>query len=206
MLNRYFDFTAQQIGSFEKFYIFHLNAKLNLTTIKEREEFFLKHILDSVYFLKFLDVDFKSAIDLGSGGGIPGIVLGIYFRDRQFYLVESIGKKCTFLQEAIFMLGLDNVHVINDRCEKIKNLKTDIIFSRGVGKVRDIMQWTNTVSHETTGYLLYKGEHPNVEIEEAKTILKKRKMEANHVRVEEPIKRSYLYINSSNFWRVRPKN
>mgnify|MGYP005848398443 CR=1 FL=1 len=205
MLNKFFNFSEFQLIHLEKFYHLHIDAQLNLTAIKGREEFYYKHILDSVYFLRFLDIDFETAIDLGSGGGFPGVILAIYFPDKKFYLVESISKKCAFLQEAIFILGLQNVCVINERCETIKNLKVDLIFSRGVGKVKDILQWTKNVSHETTGYVLYKGEQLDAEVKDAYSVLKKRGMEANHVRVEEPIKRSYLYINSSYFWRVRPK-
>jgi len=205
LINNYFHFTKEQLEKFEMFYSFHRDAKINLTAIKEREQFFLKHILDSVYFLKFISAEFETAIDLGSGGGFPGIVLAIYFPEKRFFLVESIGKKCVFLKNVVSMLHLSKVEVINSRIENIRDLTADIIFSRGVGKIGEILKLTKNVSRETTGFLFYKGAHVDDEIGSAKSIIKKRGLTYGEVRVESPIQRTYVYLNSSNYVRLCPK-
>lgn len=205
LINNFFHFTNEQLGKIEMFYSLHRDAKINLTAIKEREQFYLKHILDSVYFLKFISIKFDTAIDLGSGGGFPGMVLAIYFPEKRFFLVESIAKKCVFLKNVVSMLHLSNVDVINSRIENIKELSADIIFSRGVGKIGEILKLTKSVSRETTGYLFYKGEHVDDEIESAKSLIKKRGLTYGKVRVESPIQRTYVYLNSSNCVRLCPK-
>lgn len=206
MLSNYFEFSKQMYEKFEQLYEMHLNAKLNLTAIKDRKDFYFKHILDSIYFIKYLDISFDSAMDLGSGGGFPGLILGLYFKNKKFILVDSVKKKCDFLLNCVSELGLQNVVVLNKRVEDIRDTKVDLVFSRGVGKVKEILTWIKKVSHETTGCLLYKGEQAFPELEDAKSELRKRKLEAGYVRVEEPFKRTYLYINSIAYRRVCPKD
>ncbi|UOD35417.1 16S rRNA (guanine(527)-N(7))-methyltransferase RsmG [Deferribacteraceae bacterium V6Fe1] len=205
MLSRYYEFTESQYQKFEEFYNLHVNVPINLTRIKEKQDFFFKHILDSVYFTRFLNVEFEIGIDVGTGGGFPGIVLALIYPDKMFYLIDSIRKKCEHVAHFIDELKISNAKVINDRVENIKNLKADIIFSRGVGKVTDILKWTNNVSHETTAYLFYKGEDIETEINQAKNIISKRGLSYGNLRIQEPIQRSYLYFNSCSFLRVCPK-
>jgi len=205
MISKYYDFTENQLKKFQELYNLHINVPINLTRIKEKEDFFLKHILDSIYFAKFLNVDFEIGIDVGTGGGFPGVILALMYPDKMFYLIDSIKKKCEHVSHFIDELEITNAKVINDRVENIKNLKADIIFSRGVGKVVDIIKWTNNVSHETTAYLFYKGEDIETEIKQAKNIISKRGLSYGNLRIQEPIQRSYLYFNNFSFCRVRPK-
>jgi 16S rRNA (guanine527-N7)-methyltransferase len=205
VLSKYFPFSKEHYEKFELFYRLHHETVHNLTAIKERSEFFLKHILDSVYFVNYLSVDFESAVDVGSGGGFPGIVLSVYFPEKKFYLVESITKKCIFLSSVISKLGLDNVDVINSRVENVSDLKVDLIISRGVGKVFEILKLTANVSRETTAYIFYKGENIEDELHLASKVLKKRGLKYGKIRVENPILRTYLYLNSISCPRVCPK-
>lgn len=205
MLSKYYEFTQSQYQKIEKLYELHINVPINLTKIKEKEDFFFKHILDSAYFSNFLDIDFKIGVDVGTGGGFPGIVLALIYPDKMFYLIDSIKKKCDHVAQFIDKLKITNAKVINDRVENIKKLKADIIFSRGVGKVVDVLKWTKNVSHETTAYLFYKGEDIETEINQGKNIITKRGLIYGNLRIQEPIQRSYLYFNSRSFFRVRPK-
>lgn len=103
----------------EKFYELHLNCQINLTAIKEREEFYLKHYYDSIYYFQQSESPCGSLADIGSGGGFPGIVLGIFYPDLKVTLIESIGKKCIFLEQAAKKLELKNIEVLNTRVENI---------------------------------------------------------------------------------------
>lgn len=205
MLSKHYDFSEEQYSKFNKLYDLHQNVSINLTRITEKEDFFFKHILDSIYFTKFLEADFEIGIDVGTGGGFPGIVLAVMYPNKMFYLIDSIKKKCDYVSKFIDELQIYNAKVLNSRVENIKNLKGDVIFSRGVGKVADILKWTKNVSHETTAYLFYKGEDITTEINQAKNIITKRGLIYGNLRIQEPIQRSYLYLNSCTFFRLYPK-
>lgn len=112
------------------------NKKFNLTTIIEDNDIYLKHFYDCLYLITLNEVKSASNIlDIGSGAGFPGMVLGIILNDINVFLVESNGKKCSFLNKVINSLKLDNVTVINSRAEdyvKQNREKSDIVTSRAV--------------------------------------------------------------------------
>ena len=124
----------------EKFYELHLNCQINLTAIKEKEEFYLKHYFDSIYYFQQYEAPHGSLADIGSGGGFPGIVLGIFFPELKITLIESIGKKCRFLEESAKALELKNIEVLNTRVENIKDRSFDIITARGVSTVKELLK------------------------------------------------------------------
>lgn len=179
----------------EKFYKLHLESPINLTTIKERDEFYLKHYYDSIYyFQKYLEPS-GSLADIGSGGGFPGMVLAIFYPELEVTLIESIGKKCRFLETSAEILGLKNVKVINDRAENIKGKVYDIITARGVSKIDELLKNTIHLSKKNTKWILYKGERLEEEIEKANHIISKRSLKVEKVRIEEPVTRSYCIIS-----------
>lgn len=92
------------------------NDKVNLTSITERGDFFIKHVWDSVAGQKYFK-DGANAVEVGSGGGFPSIPLKICRPDIKFTLIESVAKKCTFLEYAAAELGLGDVKVLNMRAE-----------------------------------------------------------------------------------------
>jgi len=179
---------------FHTIYTKHQESVHNLTSITDENEFYLKHIIDSIYIFKIRDINFKTALDVGSGGGFPGIALGLIYPERKIYLVESVAKKCKFLESLVKSLGLTNTHIINNRVENLQNPKCDLITSRGVSKVKNLIKWTENVSRETTIMLLYKGENIHDELKQAGKLLKKNHMEYENVRIEKPIKRTYTFI------------
>lgn len=147
-----------QILNFKKYYDFLLitNQKFNLTKIVDEKEFYIKHVYDSLLAFKNLDIkNYNSLLDIGSGAGFPGLVLGITFPNLNVYLVESIGKKANFLKECIKLLGLNNVEVINDRVENI-NIKVDIITARAVTDTKILLKYSKNIINENGICVFYK--------------------------------------------------
>ena len=179
----------------EKFYELHLNCQINLTAIKEKEEFYLKHYFDSIYYFQQYEAPQGSLADIGSGGGFPGIVLGIFFPELKITLIESIGKKCIFLYESAKALELKNIEVLNTRVENIKDRSFDIITARGVSTVKELLKNSYQISKQNTKWVMYKGEKLDEELKEALPVIKKRGLNVEKIRIESPITRTYCIIS-----------
>ena len=179
----------------EKFYELHLNCQINLTAIKEKEEFYLKHYFDSIYYFQQYEAPQGSLADIGSGGGFPGIVLGIFFPELKITLIESIGKKCRFLEESAKALELKNIEVLNTRVENIKDRSFDIITARGVSTVKELLKNSYHISKQNTKWVMYKGERLDEELKEALPVIKKRGLNVEKIRIESPITRTYCIIS-----------
>lgn len=179
----------------EKFYELHLNCQINLTAIKEKEEFYLKHYFDSIYYFQQYEAPKGSLADIGSGGGFPGIVLGIFFPELKITLIESIGKKCRFLEESAKALELKNIEVLNTRVENIKDRSFDIITARGVSTVKELLKNSFQISKQNTKWVMYKGERLDDELKEALPVIEKRGLNVEKIRIESPITRTYCIIS-----------
>ena len=136
-----------ELEKFEKYreILLFYNDKFNITTITQKEEVYVKHFLDSV-LCKDLFVDNSKVIEIGSGGGFPSIPLKIVRDDLDFTLVESTGKKCTFLNEVIKELNLKNVRVLNGRAEdfgkdKKYREKFDHVTARAVARLNTLCEY-----------------------------------------------------------------
>lgn len=139
------------------------NAKINLISRKDIPNFYLKHVLHSLSILKFLNFTPDSKIlDLGCGGGFPGIPLAIMLPNVQFHLVDSIGKKITVVQDVIQQLNLINTRAENKRVELLKT-QYDFVVSRAVAESKQIIQWSEKLILKQNknalpnGWLLLKG-------------------------------------------------
>ena len=118
------------------------NEKINLISRKDTENLFEHHILHSLAIAKVCK--FKpqcEVMDIGTGGGFPGLPLAIMFPETKFYLVDSIGKKIKVVQALVETLGLKNVKAEQIRAENV-NRQFDFIVSRAVTYLPDFMQWT----------------------------------------------------------------
>lgn len=118
------------------------NEKINLISRKDTENLFEHHILHSLAIAKVCK--FKpqcEVMDIGTGGGFPGLPLAIMFPETKFYLVDSIGKKIKVVQALVEALGLKNVEAEQIRAENV-NRQFDFIVSRAVTYLPDFMQWT----------------------------------------------------------------
>lgn len=130
---KYFpDLSPLKKTQIEKLYpLYHdWNSKINVVSRKDIDELFVRHILHSLSLAKFYDFsgDLK-VIDIGTGGGFPGLPLAILYPETQFLLVDSIGKKIKVVQSIAQELKLNNVIAIHERAEKIKG-KFDLIITR----------------------------------------------------------------------------
>jgi len=118
------------------------NAKINVISRKDIEHLVERHILHSLAIAKILKpIKGTTFMDVGTGGGFPGIPLAIMFPESSFYLIDSIGKKITVVQDIIEKLGLKNVKTDKLRVEEISD-KFDFILSRAVTDLNVFYQWT----------------------------------------------------------------
>ena len=117
------------------------NSKINLISRKDMNYFYLRHVLHSLSIAKFYK--FKSGsrvMDVGTGGGFPGIPLSIFFPDVNFHLVDSIGKKINVIEVIREELNLKNVNTHNERMEKI-DLTVDFVVCRAVAPMETLVDW-----------------------------------------------------------------
>ena len=117
------------------------NQKINVVSRKDIDELYLRHVLHSLGIAKIQQFNSgASVIDVGTGGGFPGVPLAILYPTVQFTLVDSIGKKIKVVDEVIAGLGLENVVTINDRVEAVSG-KFDFIVSRAVAAMPTFVHW-----------------------------------------------------------------
>lgn len=117
------------------------NLKINVVSRKDIDELYLRHVLHSLGIAKV--VDFKpgaKVMDVGTGGGFPGIPLAILFPETNFHLVDSIGKKIKVVDEVVAGLGLENVKTTHGRVEDVKDTY-DFIVSRAVAHMETFVRW-----------------------------------------------------------------
>lgn len=141
---RYFpDLTLEQQEQFKQLESLYAewNAKINVISRKDIQELYVKHVLHSLGIAKVMPfVPGASVLDVGTGGGFPGVPLAILFPETQFYLIDVIGKKIKVVNEVVTALGLKNVKAEQKRAESV-NEKFDFIVSRAVTNMTDFVSW-----------------------------------------------------------------
>ena len=137
------DLSEIQINQFKKLeelYKFW-NAQINVISRKDIDDLYTRHVLHSLGIAKVQPFQPKSSVlDIGTGGGFPGIPLAILFPETKFYLVDSIGKKIKVVKEVVDALGLKNVKAEQTRAENVKG-EFDFIVSRAVTNMDDFVKW-----------------------------------------------------------------
>jgi 16S rRNA (guanine527-N7)-methyltransferase len=162
-IQKYFkNLTEEQINQLNKLQSLYQdwNLKINVVSRKDINELYLRHVLHSLGIAKV--IAFKpgsSIIDIGTGGGFPGIPMAILFPESQFHLVDSIGKKIKVVDEVVQGLGLRNVISTNARAETIQG-QYDFIISRAVAKMDTFVEWVRHLVakkniHEIQNGILY---------------------------------------------------
>lgn len=158
--------------------LFDANTRFNLTAITNLDEAWRRHVLDSLSLVPLLaSHDARRVIDVGSGGGLPGIPLAIVMPEVSFTLLEATGKKARFLTETAATLGLTNVSVVNERAETIgrdeerHREQYDFVIARAVGRLPVLLELTVPLARVGGMVLAMKGAQAASEVAEAKAAL-----------------------------------
>ncbi len=179
LILKYFaDFTELQLEQFRL--LEHLykewNEKINVISRKDIDSIYEKHVLHSLSIAaNFEFTDNMEIIDLGTGGGFPGVPLAIFFPEVKFHLVDSIAKKLKVIEAVAAGAGLKNITTQHSRIEDIKNRKFDFVVSRAVAPLKDLWRWSKpllkikTQSEFTPGLICLKGGDVALEIQESNT-------------------------------------
>lgn len=197
---KYFgDFTNKQIEQFaalEDLYK-EWNSKINVISRKDIEGLYLKHVLHSLSIAAIIDFQpGTEVIDIGTGGGFPGVPLAIFFPEVRFHLVDSIAKKLIIINAVSEAIGLSNITTQHTRGEDIKNRQFDFVVSRAVDSLHNLWKWAyplikrgnkNTL---TNGLLCLKGGDLAQEISESG--VRPRMISINEIFLEEFFKEKYL--------------
>ncbi len=143
IIQNYFDLTPRQIEQFNQLDTIYKdwNSKINVISRKNIDALYINHVLHSLGIAKIIEfLPGADILDVGTGGGFPGIPLAILFPETKFHLVDSIGKKLKVVEAVANDLGMANVRTTHDRVENISG-KYDFIVSRAVTKMPDFVKW-----------------------------------------------------------------
>lgn len=153
------------------------NTRFNLTAITDPDGAWIKHIFDSLTLLPYIaSAGATRVIDVGSGGGLPGLPLAIAMPTVQFTLLEATGKKAGFLGDVAGTIGLSNVEIINDRAETLgrdshHREHYDVVVARAVGRLATLLELTVPLAAVGGHVLTIKGRKATQEISDAKKAL-----------------------------------
>ena len=146
MVTKYFtDFTEKQLAQLSALEGLYKdwNSKINVISRKDIDSLYEKHVLHSLSIAAVFNFPTgANIIDIGTGGGFPGVPLAIFFPDVKFHLVDSIGKKLKVIEEVKAAIGLTNITTQHTRAEDIKTRKFDFAVSRAVAPLKDLWYWS----------------------------------------------------------------
>ena len=148
------------------------NNKMNLVSRNSLSEVWLRHILDSVQLIKYINQDTRNLVDIGSGAGFPGIVIAILGKEKmpamKINLVESIAKKTMYLKDICVNLDLDNVEIFNKRVEDTVFKGVDVITARAVSSLDKLLEYSYIIAGKETKMIFPKGITYDAELTEAR--------------------------------------
>lgn len=153
------------------------NKKMNLTGITGKKDFIEKHVIDSLMVTKLIKIEnCSSMIDIGTGAGIPGILIKIARPDLKMILIEAIRKKADFLHEAVSELGIKNIEIVNERSETAAKKekyreKSDMAVARAVSSLKVLAELCLPFVKKDGIFIAMKGEKAQEEINEARNSL-----------------------------------
>ena len=179
IITKYFpNLTELQINQFKQLYDLYVdwNSKINVVSRKDIESLYEKHVLHSLAIAKYVQFENGTKVlDIGTGGGFPGIPLAIMFPNTEFTLCDSIGKKIKVAEEISNAIGLKNTDFVVGRVENLKE-EFHFIVSRAVAPMESLYRWTqdyiddNCFNAKLNGYLLLKGGDLKEEIKDLKRL------------------------------------
>jgi 16S rRNA (guanine527-N7)-methyltransferase len=207
VLKYFSDFTEKQLAQFRALDELYRewNAKINVISRKDIDSLYEKHVLHSLSIAAAFDFPSGSEIiDIGTGGGFPGVPLAIFFPEVKFHLVDSINKKLTIIEAVKEAVGLNNLTTQHSRAEDIKGRQFDFAVSRAVAPLKDLWRWSKpllkgkkiTVQNEggltelKSGLICLKGGDLKEEIRESG--LHPKRMEISEIFEEEFFKEKYI--------------
>lgn len=176
VLKYFSDFTPRQLDQFQTLAPLYRewNEKINVISRKDIDALYEKHVLHSLAIAAVAGLTpGLQVLDLGTGGGFPGIPLAIFFPEVQFHLVDSIGKKIKVVEAVAEGLNLSNVTTAHSRVEDLKNRKFDLVVSRAVAPLKDLWGWSkpllkkNPPADRPSGLICLKGGDLAQEISES---------------------------------------
>ena len=149
ILLKYFsEFDEKQVAQFRALEPLYKewNEKINVISRKDIDSLYLKHVLHSLSIAAVFEfAPGAEIIDIGTGGGFPGVPLAIYFPEVKFHCVDSIGKKLKIIEAIKESIGLTNLTTQHSRAEDIRNRKFDFAVSRAVAALKDLVNWSKPV-------------------------------------------------------------
>ena len=171
--------------------LLEMNEHINLTAIKEPKEFILKHYVDSSIIYNSAEYGMaKTVLDLGTGGGFPGVPLAILSPEKEFILVDSLNKKLKAVLEMAKKIGLKNVKVVHGRAEDLgRNPKYrdhfDLCVSRAVANLDVLCEYCLPFVKEKGYFIAYKSSEISEEVQESRRAIKVLKGELSHIKTFE---------------------
>lgn len=171
-------YTDLQLQKVDKYYelLFEKNKVINLTRITDRDEFYTKHILDSLLVTKVYKFENQFVIDIGTGAGFPGIPLSIFYPDLQLVLLDSVNKKLLFIDEVSEIIGLNNIRTVHGRAEDIAHVKDyrekfDLVLSRAVADLSVLSELCIPFIKVNGSFIAYKSYNSDEEIKKSQTAI-----------------------------------
>ena len=140
------------------------NKTYNLTALRDESQIISHHLLDSLTLPPYLE-GAQTMLDVGSGGGQPGIPAAVCRPDLQITLLDANTRKTSFLQQAAIELELKNVRVVSGRVEAVQGLRADVITSRAFAELADFVNWTAHLLQDGGRWAAMKGVYPAAEID-----------------------------------------
>ena len=140
------------------------NKAYNLTSVRDPQQMLVRHILDSLVVSPFLHGDHIA--DVGTGPGLPGLPLAIINPQRQFVLIDSLGKRINFIRQVVHQLGLKNVVAVQSRVENYEPEQSfSCVLSRAFASLADMLRWCHHLSAENGQFIALKGQLDQVELD-----------------------------------------
>ena len=192
--------TDKQLADLETYYdmLIEWNNKINLTRIIDKEDAYLKHFYDSLTVVRIQNLEEINTIcDVGTGAGIPGIILKIFYPHLKLTLIDSKEKKLKFIDEVIKRLDLKDTKTVHTRAEEYKE-KYDLVVSRAVANIETLLKYTMHLLNKDGKLIAMKGD---IDKELTKDVEKNIQKKYNIIKIDkfylkDDIKRSLIIIKN----------
>jgi len=192
--------TEKQLADLEKYYnmLIEWNNKINLTRITNKEDAYLKHFYDSLTVVRIQKLEeINDICDVGTGAGIPGIILKIFYPHLKLTLIDSKEKKLKFIDEVIKELKLKDTKTVHTRAEEYKE-KYDLVVSRAVANIETLLKYTMHLLNKDGKLIAMKGD---IDKELTKDVEKNIQKKYNIIKIDkfylkDDIKRSLIMIKN----------